>query len=149
MQPPKNSAECRSELAFWVDSLARWELKFDGTFARPKSALKAASCYERFMREVLPGVSYFVAVEANPSSPGHHIHATWAGCGSLRRKVIWKRWFGLYGRNLIEPIRGKRDALDYVCKSLSYAAKEPIWWDVKLCNSDLWHRASHGGVSTD
>ena len=82
-----------------------------------------------FMREVLPGVSYFVAVEANPSSPGHHIHATWAGCGSLRRKVIWKRWFGLYGRNLIEPIRGKRDALNYVCKSLSYAAKDPIWWD--------------------
>lgn len=128
-------------LVNWVASVAKWEVRADLTFKLVVSADRALKLYEAFMMQVIPSVSYFVAVERNPSRSGYHLHAVWADCQEVCRRVVWKRWFERYGRALIEPIRDSSYSLCYLSKSVSYASKSPSLWNLKLCRSELFHRA--------
>lgn len=140
-----NADHAPSELALWVGRLARWSVRADLTFKNPRGAESALKAFELFMRQVIPAVSYFVAVEPNPGRPGYHLHALWADCEDVQRKKVWKRWFSEHGRALIEPVRCVESALVYAGKAVNYAAKSPALWHVHLCNSQLWHAARAGG----
>jgi hypothetical protein len=85
------------------------------------------------MRRHLPQVSYFYALEQNPSRDGFHVHALWADTASVFRKEVWAAWFKRYGRARIEPVRSFEDVSGYCSK---YVTKEGAWWNVKL----QWHR---------
>jgi hypothetical protein len=122
----------------WVDGLAPWRVIAHHTFAWEASIWSAQKSYERFMAKSCKGLSYFYAVEENPSRDGHHVHALWADCEGVQRSDIWSRWKSLYGRNRIEPVRSLADVAAYCSK---YVTKEGAWWNVKLVSPDLWHRA--------
>jgi hypothetical protein len=85
------------------------------------------------MAKEFPRLSYFYAVEENPSRDGHHIHAMFGDAKGLYRKEMWEGWFHRFGRATIEPVRGKADVADYCAK---YVCKNDVWWNVKL----QWHR---------
>jgi hypothetical protein len=135
------------ETANWVDSLAPWSVIAHQTFIWEASLTSAQRCFERFMNRDLPEVSYFYAIEQNPSRDGHHVHALWADCEAVQRTLVWERWKARYGRNRIEPVKSKEDVVSYCAK---YVTKEGAWWNVKLVAPDLWHRArgTSGGIST-
>jgi len=117
----------------WIQSLAPWEVMATFTFAWEASLDSAVRCYERFVCRKVGRISYFMAVEGNPSRCGYHVHALWADCASLYRKEVHADWFSRYGRALIEPVRHVRDAESYASK---YLTKPNGWWNVHL----QWHR---------
>jgi hypothetical protein len=88
--------------------------------------------FERFMAKRYNRLTYFYAIEENPSRDGHHIHALFADCKELYRKAMWEQWFKRFGRNKVEPVKGLSDVVDYCSK---YVTKEGAWWNVKL----QWH----------
>jgi len=122
----------------YVYKLAPWEVIAHHTFVWEASLPSAQKCFEAFMRKTLSSVSYFYALEQNPGRPGYHVHALWADCKAVRRTLVWERWYQSYGRNRIEPVRGKVCVARYCAK---YVCKEGAWWNVKLVNPDLWHAA--------
>lgn len=134
------AAQLSIAMGDWVHSLAPWEVISHMTFAWEASLYSARRCYEKFMKRELWGVSYFYALEQNPSRDGYHVHALWCDCKGRSRKLIWREWFGCYGRARIEPINSLNDVSDYCAK---YVTKETAWWDVKLFS----HR--RGQDSTD
>jgi len=83
----------------------------------------------KFMRTEMRGVSYFYALEQNPSRDGCHAHALWCDCKNMQRTGIWRKWFHRYGRARIEPVNNRDDVADYCAK---YVAKKNAWWNVKL-----------------
>jgi hypothetical protein len=121
-------------LGDWVQKLAPWQVKADLTwrYERGVSIWSAQRGFEKFMRLDYPRLSYFYAIEVNPSRDGHHVHAMLADTRNLYRKEMWLKWFKRSGRALIEPIRDYEDATAYVAK---YTTKGCGWWDVKL----QWH----------
>ena len=66
----------------WVHGLAPWQVIAHMTFAWEASVWSAQRCYEKFMKRELWGVSYFYALEQNPSRDGYHVHALWCDCQS-------------------------------------------------------------------
>ncbi len=80
------------EMGDWVHSLAPWQVIAHLTFQWEASVWSAQRCYEKFMRTEMRGVSYFYAIEQNPSRDGHHIHALWVECKHMRRSEIWEKW---------------------------------------------------------
>jgi hypothetical protein len=116
------------EMARWVHSLAPWSVFATHTFRYEASLWSARRVYERFMRKALPGLSYFYAIEENPSRDGHHVHAMWDSLGAPR-KATHKDWLKRYGLNRIEPVRDFADVVSYCGK---YAFKDAAWWDVHL-----------------
>lgn len=128
----------REELFQWVHALAPWKVIAHHTFAWEASIWSAQKSYERFMAKRCGEVSYFYAIEQNPSRDGHHVHALWADCEGVQRSEIFGRWKETYGRNRIEPVRSSVDVASYCSK---YVTKEGAWWNVKLVNPDLWHDA--------
>lgn len=92
--------------------------------------------YERFMRETLPGLSYFYAIEQNPGRDGFHVHAMWDSLGAPR-KATHKEWLKRYGRNRIEPVRNFGDVVNYTAK---YVVVQNAWWDFHLSRSQLAKR---------
>lgn len=125
------------ELGNWVASLAPWRVIAHHTFVWEASIWSAQKSYERFMQRECKDVSYFYAVEQNPSRDGHHVHALWADCEGVQRSRIFERWKGRYGRNRIEPVRSVMDVTDYCSK---YVTKEGAWWNVKVVSPHLFHR---------
>lgn len=154
------------QMAEWVGQLAEWQviahltwkdwLDKDGV-PHGITVGGASRSFERFMRKELPRVSYFYAVEPNPSREGSHVHALWADCHDLQTQLkgtkryvrsmrggdgvtdAWQLWFNRFGRATIEPVRSQRDVTDYCGKHLvaaSYTTKQAVWWNVKL----QWHR---------
>jgi hypothetical protein len=119
------------EMATFVNSLAPWCVIAHHTFSWEAGLWSARRVYERFMREALPGISYFYAIEENPSRDGHHVHALWDS-SSAPRKATHKEWLKRYGRNRIEPVRDFGDVVSYCSK---YVVKERTWWDVHLSRS--------------
>lgn len=119
------------EMARFVSGLADWRVFATHTFCWEASLWSSRRVYERFMREALAGVSYFYAIEENPSRDGHHVHAMWDSLDAPR-KATHKEWLKRYGRNRIEPVRGYLDVLNYCSK---YVVKERAWWDFKLSRS--------------
>lgn len=117
----------------WIQSLAEWQVMATFTFRWEAGIYSAQRCFEKWMRQRLPGVSYFEAIEPNPGRDGYHVHALWADCQWVSRKDQWANWFKRYGRALIEPVRSLEDVQDYASK---YLAKSDAWWNVKL----QWHR---------
>lgn len=134
------------EMANWLQRLAPWQVMAhftwrdkvfyhrDGT-PKPCGVKQdtARRYYEKFMAKEFPRLSYFYAIEENPSRDGHHIHALFSDSKSLHRSEMWKLWFDKFGRNKVEPISSKQDVVDYVTK---YVTKDSAWWNVKL----QWHR---------
>lgn len=121
------------QMADWVNWLAPWQVISHLTFSWECSLDSGRRCYEKFMRKHLPQVSYFYALEQNPSRDGFHVHALWADAGSVFRKEAWSAWFKTYGRARIEPVRSHEDVSGYCSK---YVTKGSAWWNVKL----QWHR---------
>lgn len=136
-----------SQMASWVNWLAPWQVIAHLTWRDHIDAAgvphgigqwSAAKSFERFMKRELPHLSYFYAVEQNPSREGSHVHALWADAGAVYRKEAWAAWFKHHGRARIEQVRNHADVSSYCAKHLvaSYTTKAPIWWNVKL----QWHR---------
>lgn len=127
------------QMADWVNWLAPWEVISHLTWRWESSLDSSRRTFERFMRRHLSRVSYFYALEQNPSRDGYHVHALWADAGSIFRREAWAAWFKRYGRARIEPVRSFEDVSGYCAK---YVTKERAWYDVKL----QWHRiqAMHG-----
>jgi hypothetical protein len=121
----------------WVNNLAPWSVIAHQTFRWEASLDSTKRCYEKFMRRALPDVTYFYAIEQNPSRDGHHVHALWADCAGIQRSDVWEAWYARYGRARIEPCRNALDVASYCAK---YVCKERAWWDLKLVSPDLWHR---------
>jgi len=137
----------------WVNGLAPWKCFSTLTFRWHSSLPATVKAYEKFMDAKMPGVSYFYAVESNPSGDGTHVHALWTEPG-VQRRTAWKEWFDQYGRARIEPIgfrqarhrtgvevllpRGygpfndqlaEANVTDYCAK---YVCKDGAWWNVRL-----------------
>jgi hypothetical protein len=117
-------------VAIWVDTLALWKVFATHTFSWEASLWSARRVYERFMCSALPTVSYFYAIEQNPSRDGHHVHAMWDSL-QAPRKATHKEWLKRYGRNRIEPVRDFGDVVSYCAK---YVCKEGVWWDFHLAH---------------
>jgi hypothetical protein len=117
------------QMACWVNNLAPWQIIAHHTFEWAASVWSARKSFERFMTKEVHDVSYFYAVEQNPSRDGHHVHALWSDCVGVQRSEIWKRWFDRYGRNRIEPVRRVADVAAYCSK---YVTKNCGWWDAKI-----------------
>lgn len=126
------------QMTAYVHELAPWQVIAHFTFKWEASIWSAQKCVERFMAKQVRGVSYFYALEQNPGRPGVHSHMLWADCEAVQRRQVWNKWFQIYGRNRIEPVRGITDVARYCAK---YVSKEGAWWNVKLVNPDLWHAA--------
>jgi len=129
MFPSRFSEQQKVEMSVWVQCLAPWKVIAHHTFEWEASIWSAQKSYEKFMDRELRDVSYFYAVEQNPSRRGHHIHALWAHCDAVQRSEIWDRWKQRYGRNRIEPVRAHADVSNYCSK---YVTKEGSWWNVRL-----------------
>jgi len=121
------------QMADWVNWLAPWQIIAHLTFKWPCSLDSGRRVYERFMARHLPHLSYFYALEQNPSREGFHVHALWADSRNVFRKEAWAAWFTRYGRARIEPVRNYSDVSGYCSK---YVTKERSWWNYKL----QWHR---------
>lgn len=132
----KLSRRCVEKMAMqqWVANLARWELAFTGTFRWESSLDSSRRCFERFMKRECSDVSYFYALEQNPSRDGWHCHSLFASTAGLYRKGVWAQWFSRFGRNRLEPIRHRIEAENYVAK---YVTKECAWWNVRLVDPML------------
>lgn len=153
------------QMADWVNWLAPWQVIAhltwkdwldDHGFPHGITVEGARKSFERFMRKELPRLSYFYAIEPNPSRDGSHVHALWADCGAmitrrtrsgeLVRAVsgpegavdAWAVWFERFGRAKMEIVRSHNDVTRYCGKHLvsSYTTKGAVWWNVKL----QWHR---------
>jgi hypothetical protein len=134
------------QMAAWIQRLAPWQVMGhftwrDKLFYYRDGSSKACGVkqetarryYEKFMDKEFPRLSYFYAIEENPSRDGHHIHALFSDCKTLYRKEMWSLWFEKFGRNKVEPVNCNQDVVDYVTK---YVTKDSAWWNVKL----QWHR---------
>jgi hypothetical protein len=132
-------------MSHFVLRLGLWKVIAHHTFAWEASIWSAQRSYEKFMARVIPDVSYFYAIEQNPSRDGHHVHALWANCDAVLRKNVWRKWFDRYGRSRIEPVRDENDVAGYCSK---YVTKEGAWWNVKM-DTQTWlqlHRGTARGV---
>lgn len=122
-------------MADWVHGMANWSVIAHHTWAwRDVGCMPAAKMFERFMEKRCPEVSYFYAIEQNPSDrfdlhPGHHVHALWANCDEVVRSGVWRQWFEKYGRARIEPCRSREDVSGYCAK---YLTKDGAWWNFRL-----------------
>lgn len=120
----------------WIESLVApggWEIMSTFTFRWEASVESARRCFTRWIRKRLPGVSYYYAIEGNPSRAGCHVHSLWADARGFRRKALWQESLQRWGYARIEPVRNKRDSSDYASK---YLCKTDGWFDVHL----QWHR---------
>lgn len=135
------------QMAGWVSSLAPWQVVAHLTWrdrvgqdgiARGISVTSASRCFEKFMSRQLPHLSYFYAVEPNPSRYGTHVHALWADAKGVYRKEAWASWFKRFGRARIEPVRNCDDVSSYLSKYVTKRSDglDGVWWNVKL----QWHR---------
>ena len=125
-------------MADWVHGLAPWTVIAHHTFRWEASLWSARNSFERFMAKTIPDVSYFYAIEENPSRDGHHVHALWANCDEVLRRDVWRNWFDRYGRSRIEPCRSREDVAGYCAK---YVTKEGAWWNLSL-DRQLWMQAA-------
>jgi hypothetical protein len=136
--------ELVAEMARFVSSLAKWKVFATHTFSWEASLWSSRRVYERFMKDSLPSLSYFYAVEQNPSRDGFHVHAMWDS-DLAPRKATHRDWLERYGRNRIEPVRDHQDVLDYCAK---YVCKDGAWWDFRLSRGSLTsYLRCHPGLS--
>jgi len=122
----------KDQMADWVNFLAPWDVISHLTFRWEASLESGRKSYEKFMRKHLPRVSYFYALEENPSRDGFHVHSLWSDAQGVYRKEAWAKWFKKYGRARIEPVKSQNDVAGYCSK---YCTKACAWWNVKL----QWH----------
>jgi len=109
----------------WLRDLCPWEVMATFTFDRKAlgwtrgvSSWSALKIYKGWMKRWLPKVTYYVVVEKNPSSDGHHLHALWCDCSDVFRKDYWRKWKERYGRNRIELVKSPEDSAGYASKYL-------------------------------
>ena len=130
----------RETFLAWADQIAQWTTKADFTFTWNCTEFTARKKFEEFMRKTLPSSSYLYSIERDPNqnkvmptsegiNQACHIHAVtdtdwhWLKQGNVYRRDIWEAWHNKYGRNRIEPVKSKRDALGYCC--LLYKSPSP------------------------
>lgn len=140
----------QEQMAEWVNGLAPWEDYGTFTYRWEAGLWSAVKGFTKFYnRHELRNVSYFLGVEENPGRDGYHLHAIFCD-HPVRRSVVWREWFKVYGRIRLTPIveaaeywQGKtlehqvacaspraQAVADYVSK---YVCKEGTWWDVRMC----------------
>jgi hypothetical protein len=124
-----NAGLLLEQMAGWVHQLKPWQVISHLTFEWEASQDSTRRNYEKFMRQQLPDVDYFYAVERNPSRAGNHVHALWHRPMEIARKGAWSEWYARYGRARIEPVRSQEDVTGYCAK---YVTKESAWWNVRL-----------------
>ena len=141
-QPKREIAEVitrratpREEFLDWVDHMAPWSTKWDSNTKFPCDEFRAVKLFEKFMHQELPSTTYIYFVELNPRQPIYtrgggikrpcHVHAlTDTNWGILKeqknvmRRDIWSRWFLKYGRLKLEPLKSRKDAMEYASKSI-------------------------------
>lgn len=120
----------------WIENLVApsgWDVMCTFTFRWEASIESARRCFERWVARDLPRVSYFYAIEPNPSRDGHHVHSLWADAKTVWRKGVWQDVFKRWGRARIEPVRSKEHSTEYASK---YLCKADAWYNVHL----QWHR---------
>jgi len=106
-------------LVNWLSELAFWEYFNTSTFSKPhRDKFVAGKIYEDFMNRVLPGVSYFYAVETHPGGHGEHIHGLLSGCyaGLFKERKPGKQWAAQHGLCKTERIRSAEGVHNYVLK---------------------------------
>jgi hypothetical protein len=123
----------------WIRKMADWEVMATFTFRWQASVWSAMRAYKKVMAKRLAGVSYYAVTERNPSRDGYHLHALWADCKTVSRKVEWQNWFEKYGRALIEPVKSADDVSGYASK---YLAKEETHLEIVLRSH--WRDKMHG-----
>ncbi len=138
-QFPSANEMQKLEMSCWVNALANWQVIAHHTFSWEASIWSAQKSFEKFMAREVRDVSYFYAVEENPSRDGHHVHALWAECEGVHRSRIWERWKERFGRNRIEPVNSINDVSAYCAK---YVTKKGAWWNVKIVSPALFHRVT-------
>ena len=128
----------RVEFVNWVDSLKEWEWYFTGTFKYECGMEPAKRAFKRFVRyEMNDGVSYLYVCESNRGRGGYHLHALFADCQWMRRKIIWKAWFKRYGRNQILPVdRSRGFGVEFYLSK--YLTKELADWDIHIEGDKEW-----------
>lgn len=134
------------EMATWVNSFGPWEVISHMTFKWEASLPSTVRCFEKFMQRHLSTVTYFYAVEENPSREGHHVHALFRDFAGILRKDVWHQWFSKYGRARIEAVNNHGDVVNYCAK---YVCKERSWWNIRVVNSGLWHRVQAAASSLE
>lgn len=120
----------------WIESLVApdgWDVMCTFTFRWSASAASAQRVFTRWINRKLPQLSYFYAIEPNPSHDGNHVHSLWSDARGVYRREVWADAFQRWGRARVEPVRSKRDSSDYASK---YLCKPNAWYDIKL----QWHR---------
>ena len=129
------------EFTNWLHDMAPWDLFFTGTFAWESSLQATRKSFQNFMKNNLPGVSYFFVSEKNPLRPGYHIHALMADATGVYRKGIWALWKKKYGLNRLEPIRSRMDVEKYTTKHcVSYLTKGVGDYDFVINDPELWNK---------
>lgn len=126
----------------WIQGMGPWDVMMTGTFRWSASMDSAKRCFRRWISRKLGRVSFYYAIERNPSRSGYHVHSLWAGARTVFRKEMWADWFGRYGRCRIEPVRSVKDSSDYCSK---YLCKSDCWWDWFL----QWDRIRRVNGETD
>lgn len=118
-------------MSAFVLGLAEWKVFATHTFRWNASLRSAGRCYERFMNGTLPSISYFYAVESHPGGHGGHVHAIWDS-DQAPRIATHREWLKRYGRNRIEPVKGRKDVVEYCAKVCYLLKQERCWWNFHL-----------------
>lgn len=125
----------RESFLAWADQIAEWTTKADFTFHWNCNEFDARKKFEKWMRKTLPSTTYLYSIERDPNqhkvastsqgiNQSCHIHAIfdtnwhWLKQGNVFRRDVWEDWKTRYGRNRIEPVKSRSDALGYCMKKV-------------------------------
>ena len=102
-------------------------------YSRGVSQLAALKAFRRFMLRGFADCDYFVAVEPNPSSDGHHLHGLIWRAEELFRSGMWRKWFDRFGRARVEPVHDQGQVVSYCSKynvKRIFAQGSDLTWDI-------------------
>jgi len=102
-------------------------------WSRGVSQVAALKAFRNFMVRGFVDCDYFVAVEPNPSSDGHHLHGLIWRKEELFRSGMWRKWYDRFGRARIEPVRDQGQVVSYCSKynvKRIFAQGSDLTWDI-------------------
>lgn len=107
-------------------------------WSRGVSQVAALKAFRTFMVRSFVDCDYFVAVEPNPSSDGHHLHGLIWRKEELLRSGMWRKWHDRFGRARIEPVNNQGDAVSYCSKynvKRIFEQGSDLTWDICIRRS--------------
>lgn len=102
-------------------------------YSRGVSQVSALGAFRRFMVRGFVDCDYFVAVEPNPSSDGHHLHGLVWRKEELFRSGMWRKWFERFGRARVELVNNQGQVISYCAKynvKRIFAQGSDLTWDI-------------------